>query len=162
MRSKWLVAALVASVALNVAALGVGVGFAIGKPYWSRGFDPSAGLGRLIRSLPEERRAELTRAGTPAMADGKLRRRIGATVRDMRTAQRAITRTLAREPFDPDAVRAALATFRAHMAANHASSDQAFVAILGRLTPDERRRFLEQMRSGKDFRGRHPPRPHRP
>ena len=52
MKSKWLVIALVISIALNVAALGIGIGFATGKPYWGRGIDPTAGLGPLIRSLP--------------------------------------------------------------------------------------------------------------
>ena len=161
MRSKWLVIALVISVALNVAAIGIGIGFATGKPYWSRSVDPTAGLGHLIRSLPEDRRAELARTGTPAMSDGELRRRIGASIRDLRSSQRAIARTLAQEPFDPDAVSAALATFREHMAANHANSHQAFVEILGRLTPEERRRFLDQMNSRKDHRTRRPPRPDR-
>ncbi|MYA17645.1 MAG: periplasmic heavy metal sensor [Gammaproteobacteria bacterium] len=95
------------------------------------------------------------------MSDGELRRRIGATIRELRRSQRTIARTLAQEPFDPDAARAALATFREHMAANQASSHQAFVEILGRLTPEERRRFLDQMGSRKDRRGRHPARPDR-
>lgn len=159
MRSKWLVIVLVISLALNVAAIGFGVGFATGSPSWGRGVDPTAGLGRLLRSLPEDRRAELTRAGTPAMSDGELRRRIGTSLRHLRASQHAIAKAVAQEPFDPDAVRAALADFREHLAANQASSHQAFVEILGRLTPDERRRFLETMRSGKDRRGRHPPRP---
>ena len=121
MRSKWLVTALVVSVGLNVAAIGIGIGFATGKPYWSRGVDPTAGLGPLIRSLPEHRREELAREGAPAISDGELRRRIGATIRDLRIAQRTIARTLAQEPFDPDAASAALATFREHMVANQAS-----------------------------------------
>ncbi|MDE0419969.1 MAG: periplasmic heavy metal sensor [Gammaproteobacteria bacterium] len=161
MKSKWLVIALVVSVALNVAAVGIGIGFATGKPYRNRGIDPTAGLELLIRSLPEERRAELAQEGTPAMSDGELRRRIGATIRDLRRSQRTIARTLAQEPFDPDAASAALAIFREHMAANQASGHQAFVEILGRLTPDERRRFLDQMGSRKDRRGRHPTRPDR-
>jgi len=159
MRSKWLVIALVISVALNVAAIGFGIGLATGSPSWGRGIDPTAGLARLVRSLPEDRRAELTRAGTPAMSDGELRRRIGTSLHHLRASQHTIARAVAQEPFDADAVRSALADFREHLAANQASSHQAFVEILGRLTPEERRGFLETMRPDKDRRGRHGTRP---
>ena len=158
MKSKWLVIALVVSVALNVAAIGFGIGFATGSPAWGRGFDPTAGLARLLRSLPEDRRAELMRTGTTAMSDGELRRRIGTSLRHLRASQHTIARAVAQEPFDPDGVRAALADFREHWSANQTSSHQAFVEILGRLTPDERRRFLETMRPGKDRRPRQGPR----
>ena len=154
MRSKWLVISLVVSVTLNVAVIGFGIGLAAGSPSWGRGVDPTAGLARLLRSLPEDRRAELTRAGTPALSDGDLRRRIGSSIRHLRASQRTIARAVAKEPFDADAVRAALADYREHSAANQASSHQAFVEILARLTPDERRRFLETMRPSKDRRGR--------
>lgn len=159
MKSKWLVIVLVISLALNITAIGFGIGFATGSPSWGRGVDPTAGLARLVRSLPEDRRAELTRAGTPAMSDGELRRRIGASLRHLRASQHAIAKAVAQEPFDPDAVRVALDGFREHLAANQASSHQAFVEILGRLTPDERHRFLETMRPGKDRRTRHGTRP---
>ncbi|MDE0659967.1 MAG: periplasmic heavy metal sensor [Gammaproteobacteria bacterium] len=159
MRSRWLVIALAISVALNVGMLGLGIGFATGSPHWGRGVDPTAGLARLIRSLPEARREELTRTGAPAISDGELRRRLGASMRDLRTSQRLIASALAEEPFDPGAATAALARFRQHFAANQASSHEAFVAILDRLTPEERRRFLDTMRPGKDRRGRHGPRP---
>ena len=158
MRSRWLVIALALSVALNVGLIGVGIGFATGSPHWGRGVDPTAGLARLLRSLPEARREELTRTGAPAISDGELRRRLGASMRELRVSQRQIASALAEEPFDPDAVAAALAIFREHHAANQAGSHEAFVAILERLTPEERARFLETMRPDKDRRGRHGPR----
>ena len=80
-------------------------------------------------------------------------------MRDLRASQRQIADALAEEPFDPEAVAVALARFREHFAANQAGSHEAFVAILDRLTPEERRRFLETMRPGKDRRGRHDARP---
>ncbi len=158
MRSRWLVIALAISVALNVGMLGLGIGFATGSPHWGRGVDPTAGLARLIRSLPEARREELTRTGAPAIADGELRRRIGASMRDLRASQRHLADALAEEPFDPETVAAALARFRTHFAANQTSSHEAFVAILDRLTPEERHGFLETMGPDKDRRGRHGPR----
>ncbi|MDE0177929.1 MAG: periplasmic heavy metal sensor [Gammaproteobacteria bacterium] len=161
MRSRWLVIALAISVALNIGMLGLGIGFATGSPDWGRRVDPTAGLSRLIRSLPEARREELTRTGAPAISDGELRRKIGASMRDLRASQRHIADALAEEPFDPEAVAAALARFREHFAANQAGSHEAFVAILDRLTPEERRRFLESMRPDRDRHGRRGPR-HRP
>ena len=158
MRSKWLVIALAISVALNVGMLGLGIGFA-GSHHWGRGVDPTAGLARLLRSLPEPRREELMQGGAPAMSNGELRRRIGASMRDLRASQRQIGSALATEPFDPEAAAAALASFREHFAANQADSHEAFVAILERLTPEERRQFLETMRPSKDRRGRHGNRP---
>ena len=155
MKSKWLVIALAISVVLNVAMLGVGIGFATGSPHWGRGVDPTAGLARLLRSLPEARREELRRGGAPAISDGEHRRRIGASMRELRVAQRRIASALAKEPFDPDAAAAALTRFREHFAANQASSHEAFVAILHQLTPEERHQFLETMRPDKDRRGRH-------
>lgn len=158
MRSRWLVIALAISVALNIGMIGLGIGFATGSPHWGRGVDPTAGLARLLRSLPEARRAELTRSGAPAISDGELRRRIVASMRDLRASQRQIASALAEEPFDSDAVAEALASFREHYAANQAGSHEAFVAILERLTPEEKRQFLETMRPDKDRRGRHGPR----
>ena len=158
MRSRWLVIALAVSVTLNIGLIGVGIGFATGSPHWGRGVDPTAGLARLLRSLPETRREELTRDGAPAISDGELRRRLGVSMRDLRASQRIIARALAEDPFDSDAAAAALARFREHFAANQADSHEAFVAILERLTPEERARFLETMRPDKDRRGRHGPR----
>ncbi len=158
MRPRWLVIALAISVALNIGMIGVGIGFATGSPHWGRGVDPTEGLARLLRSLPEARREELRRAGAPAMSDGEHRRRIGASMRDLRVSQRHITAALAEEPFDPDATAAALTRFREHFAANQAGIHEAFVAILEQLTPEERARFLETMRPEKDRRGRHGPR----
>lgn len=159
MKSRWLVIALAVSVAFNVGMLGIGIGYATGTPHWGRGVDATAGLARLLRSLPEARREELIRGGAPALSDGELRRRIGASMRDLRGSQRLIARALAEEPFDPDRAAEALARFREHFAANQASSHEAFVAILDRLTPEERHRFLETMRPGKDRRSRHGARP---
>ena len=158
MRSRWLVIALAISVALNIGMIGVGIGFATGSPHWGRGVDPTAGLARLVRSLPDSRREELARTGVPAISDGELRRRLGASMRELHGSQRQIARALAEEPLDPDKVAEALASFRKHYAANQAGSHEAFVAILERLTPEERARFLETMRPDKDRRRRHGPR----
>ena len=161
MKTKWLVIALVVSVVLNVGLLGFGIGYGAGSPVRARGIDPTEGLGRLLRSLPEERRAELARAGAPVLSNDELRRRLGATLRDLRASQQVIASVVADEPFDRDRAAAALARFRAHFAANQTSYHQAFVEILDRLTPEERQQFLEEMRSAKDRRGRHAPRPRR-
>ena len=158
MKSKWLIGVVVVSLALNITALGFLIGFASGPAPWVRGVDPTVGLARLTRFLPEERREQLAQAGTPAMSGGELRRSIGATLRELRGSQRIIGAVIAADPFDADELAAALAVFREHFAANQADSHKAFVEILKRMTPEERRQFLNTMRSGRHGRNhRNPP-----
>lgn len=161
MNSKWLIGALVVSAALNVAAVGFLIGYSSSPKPGIRGIDPTAGLARLVRTIPETRREELARDGTTILSDGELRRRIRASLGGLRGSQRIIEGALAAEPFDPDELVKALARYREHFADNQASNHQAFVDILARLTPDERRRFLEEMRS-KSGRREHPGPRHRP
>ena len=145
MKSKWLFGVLIVSVVLNVAAVGFLAGYlGKGKP-GGRSVDPTVGLALLIRGLPEERRKQLAREGVPVLSDGELRRSIRVSMRELRGTQRHIGQALAAEPFDPEMLAAALARYRQHFAANQAGNHQALVDILARLTPEERRRFLETM-----------------
>ena len=147
MRRKWLLAGLVVSVALNLALIGFLAGTAGGPPAWrTPGFDPAVGLARLVRFLPDERRDELL--------DRSARREIGASLRDMRRAQRAMHEALAADTFDRAALAASLGQFRDHFAASQARSHAAFVEIAAHLTPQERRRFVQSQQRGKKSRRR--------
>lgn len=151
MKTKWLVIALIASATANLGLVGFWVGMQSGPSPWAaRGFDPTVGLGRLLRFLPEERRDDV-------LGNDK-RREIRASLRDMRRAQRAIDRALAAEPFPPDELEAALRRFAENQARMHA----AFVDVAAALTPDERRRFRQTMRRGKRDRARGEPDGRRP
>lgn len=144
MKVRWLLIALGTSLALNLALVGFLVGQAAGAPSFLRappaGFDPTVGLGRLLRFLPEDRRAEVL-AGA---ARGDIREAL-ATVR---RTQRVLHRQLGQEPLDEQALAAALGRFREEFAASQAASHAAFVAVAARLTPAERQRFVARMNKG--------------
>ncbi len=150
MKTKWLVIALIVSMVANLGLVGFWVGTKSSPPWAPRGFDPTVGLGRLVGFLPEDRRDEVF--------DRDKRREIRAALGGMRSAQRAIDRALAAEPFPRDELETALR----RLAANQARMHAAFVEVAAALNPEERRRFLQTMRRGKKDRrrgelsGRHP------
>ena len=144
MKRKWLIGGALASVALNLALVGFLIGTSSGPSWRARGFDPSIGLARLVRFLPPERRDELL--------DDARQREIRRSLRDMRRAQRDIHDALTVEQFDRAALEASLRQFRDHFAANQARSHAAFVEIAGRLTPEERQRFVRSQQKGKRMR----------
>ena len=149
---RWLLVALVASLALNLTLVGFLVGASGGPPPWRMvGFDATAGLGRLIRFLPDERR-------TDVFGDTDMRREIRRSLRTMRRAQHKIAEAMAAEPFDRDRLAAALEDFRTQFGANQQRSHAAFVSIMENLTPGERRQFVESTRHMRDphrHRNRH-------
>ena len=138
----------------NLALVGFAIGAASGPPHWmGRGFEPAAGLGRLMRFLPEERRREL-------LGEGAWRREFRGSLRDMRRAQHAIHAALAAEPFDRTALEQALGTFHELYVASQGRSHKAFADIVATLTPEERRQFVASLRPPRDGRNsRRPPRP---
>lgn len=146
MKTRWLVLALAVSLTLNIAVLGFAIGTASsGIPRLSRpAFDPTVGIGRLLRFLPEERRE--------AVADRGARRQMRESLRQLRAAQGAVAEALAREPFDADALSAALERFREQFAASQTRSHAALVDISSKLTPEERALFVKSTRSKRDGR----------
>ena len=153
MNTRWLLIALGVSLALNLALAGFLAGRAAGPPPFLRpspaSFDPTVGLGRLLRFLPEDRRSEVL--------GGIARHDIRKSLASVRRTQRALARHLSREPFDEQALAATLGRFRDQFAASQAASHAAFAAAAARLTPAERQRFVATMRQGP--RGRRGGRP---
>ena len=152
MKSRLLVIGLAVSLVLNLALIGFLVGAAGRPPPWrSSGFDATAGFSRLVRFLDEERREAVFGNGDD------LRREIRQSLRTMRRAQHSIEEALAAEPFDPDRLAAALEDFRAQFTTNQQRSHAGLVSIMEKLTPDERRKFVESiqhMRDPRHHRGR--------
>ena len=148
MKTRWLVVALALSLALNIAVLGFYIGTAGGgMPRLSRtSFDPTVGIGRLLRFLPEERRE--------AVADRDARRQVRASLRTLRVAQRAVDDALVQEPFDANALTTALERFREQFAASQMRSHAALVDICRKLTPEERTLLATTVRSKRDARPR--------
>lgn len=154
MKTRWLVIALAVSLTLNIAVLGFAIGTASGgisrlsKP----SFDPTVGIARLLRFLPEERRRAIS-----ARAD---RRQVRESLRQLRIAQRAVHDALVQEPFDADALSAALERFREQFATSQTRSHDVLVDIGSKLTPQERAHFVKAIgtkRNGRPKRDERPP-----
>lgn len=163
MRSRWLIAGLAVSLILNLALVGFFVGRVSGPPAWTQArMDPSFGLARALRFLPEERR--------DALFDHEeardIRRSLSRSMRGMRQHQHAIQTALTAEPFDPDALATAFAAFRHDMDEAQTRNHGLFVRIAAGLTPEERdqlhRALARPMRNGprpsRDGRDRSEPR----
>ena len=147
-RNRWLVVALIGSVAVNLALVGFVVGVAasdVRMPWRGMGFDATAGLVHLIRFLPEDRRAEVLQG---AGAERPSRQ----SLRAMRRAQHEIQAAIAAEPFDPVALTAALSTFSERFSESQQRSHAVLVLMMAQLTPEERQRFADTMRHMREPR----------
>ena len=148
MRNKWLIAALVISLAGNLALAGFVAGRFSAPPPVPAGLDPTLGLFRVLRGLPEARREELrpeVRAGFRGLRD-ELRR--------MRSAQHGINEALTAEPFDQEALAAALARFRAALLDSQEHNHDALIRIASRMTATERRLLQDAMTRARPPRHR--------
>lgn len=139
MRSKWLIVALVASIAVN---LGLG-GFLIGRMTmpWPvpATLDPSLGMFRVLRELPEPRREALR----PLVHEHF--RSLRGDLRRMRVAQQRINAALDTQPFDAEALADALTGFRQALMDSQQANHRVLVRIAGDMTPEERALLHEAM-----------------
>lgn len=140
MKTRTLAIALGASLALNLLLAGVIAG-AAATALWREppGLDPNAGLMRLMRFLPGERRGELA-------IDRSQRRQLRAAQRAMRRSQRDIWEAVRAEPFDRARLAAALARFRTQFADHQEASHALFAGIAAQLSAAERQRFAQTVR----------------
>jgi uncharacterized membrane protein len=121
--------ALLASLAINLALVGLFVGLAL------RGGPPPApppGLAALARALPEPERRDLVRAlrrERPAWRDDRAA---------LDSATEALRVALLAEPFEAEALAAALAAQRTARDALTARAEAALVARLAAMTPEAR------------------------
>ena len=139
-RTRWLAVLLAASVAVNLALAGFTAGRMFSGGHAGPLHDPARGLARSLKGLPEERREALKPLLRSEM------RRIGPSVRQLRGAQRELVELVAAEPFDRQALEAALARFRHDLLASQERSHRALVEVMAELTKAERRQVLESMR----------------
>lgn len=139
MRGKWLVLALLLSVALNLLLAGFVIGRLSGPGPVPAALDPSVGMFRMLHRLPEPRREALeprVREHFRALRD-ELRR--------MRAAQRSINESLAAEPFPAEDLAAALAQFRAALLASQEQNHALLVDVAADMNAAERRLLRDAM-----------------
>lgn len=140
--NKWLVIVLLASLGANLALAGFIAG-RLGQPGPApAAMDPSMGMFRMLRELPESRREALR----PMVRD-HLRELRGA-LRGMRAAQGRINAALATEPFEPAALDDALTRFREALLTSQELNHALLVRVSERLSGEERRRLVDAMSRG--------------
>ncbi len=143
MRSKWLVGGLIVSLVFNLLLGGFIIGRMSGAGMPGMGPDPTMGLHRLLRFLPDERRREL-------LTDMHSQRSaMRPRLEEIRATQQGIGAAVAAEDFDREALINALAAFRSHLETTQARSHETFITIVEGLTPEERIRLAKAMRRGR-------------
>lgn len=147
MRSKWLIVALIASLAGNL-ALGGFVFGRLGTPApVPAALDPSLGMFRVLRELPEARREALR----PPLREHF--RSLRGDLQGMREAQRRINRALAGEPFDATALETALQGFRTALLDSQEHNHAMLVRLAGAMTAEERQLLRDAMTRSRRHRG---------
>ena len=141
MRNRsWLAVGLVVSVAINLALAGFVAGQMSRPGPVPTALDPSLSLFRVLREMPEPRRA----AFRPTVHEHF--RTLRSDLRRMRAAQRGIDQALSREPFEAQALATALEDFRAALLDGQEDNHEVLVKVAGEMTPEERRMLLEAMK----------------
>jgi uncharacterized membrane protein len=152
--SRWMKAALVGSLALNLLVLGLGAGAA-----WHARFGQAAGGGNLLgnlvafsRTLPSSRRSELAAAGM-LFVDNRPPPELRALRQEVRAARGEVMRLFTADPFDVAVFRTAEA--RAAQAENRLreTTDGLAADLAKHLTATERQAFLKwrELRRGRNW-----------
>lgn len=135
---RWMVALLIASLALNLLVVGAVTGsfwaFRHGG-FWAGGGFAGSLLG-YVSTLPAERRREIWRQA------GDERRALRAYRQAVREARNEAIRALGTEPFDRERFRAALRRVHEAETTARAGAEPLFTAIPTLMTPTERQGFL--------------------
>jgi uncharacterized membrane protein len=140
MRNRnWLIIGLIVSVGANLALAGFVAG-QMSRHDRPASMDPSFGLFRVLRELPDARRDEFR----PTMREHF--RGLRGDLRRMGVAQRGIDEALAREPFAPEALAEALAAFRAALLDSQQSNHEVLVKVAASMTPAERELMVDAMK----------------
>lgn len=137
---RWMRVLLVASLALNLLVAGLLLGDALAGGGPGRGPRPAdLALGPVARALGAEDRRAILRdlRGHPGL------RPLGRDARDAGLAE--IVAAVRAEPFEPQRLRAALAAQSERMAGAHEAVQEALLARLSAMTPEERAAFADRL-----------------
>jgi len=160
-RTRWLILALLASLAVNVFVGGLVIGRWVdhgwhgGGAHWRGGTPPEGPGPRWLRRMVGEEGMPAVRA---AWADH------AAVIDPLRSeahvARRAVADALAADPFVRADYETALAAMRASMERMHAATHAAMVDVVESMSSEQRAAFAERARAWADRR-RGPPSPPR-
>lgn len=151
---KWLVAALIVSLAVNLALAGFVAGRMSAPGPAPAMLDPAMSLFRVVRHLPDERRE----AFQPPLREHF--RALRGDLRRMREAQRDINLALEEEPFQPQALAQSLSDFRDALLTSQQANHALLVRLAAEMTPQERLALREAMARRGPRPGRGDPHPH--
>ena len=148
--NRGLIIVLIVSLCVNLALVGFLLGRASPMDFRGDAINPMWGVARILRDLPETRRAELRSHFRTHQ------RALRPDLRSIRQAQSDLGAALLADPFDPDALNSALDSFRNHLHASQITSHSAFVTLIESLTPEERALLVESMQWPGNARRREP------
>ncbi|PDH41946.1 MAG: hypothetical protein CNE99_01040 [OM182 bacterium MED-G24] len=148
-RRRWMTLLLIVSIALNLMFVGAFIGFSFMRPD-VRPITPEVSTRWLYRALGEE-----TREGMRPLFE-QHREELGRLRGDIRDAQQAFEAGLNAETYDPDQVSATLTQVRRAHEAYQRASHEHMVALLGRLSPEQRQLVSKQLyrRQGRYLKNR--------
>lgn len=130
--NRWLIIALVISVAVNIGMVGFFTGRASAGDFKPPRLDPTMNLSRLVAALPEGRRDELR---DPIRAHFRMMR---SNTRGVRDAQQQLSRQLSATTLDKQALQMSLDQFREALCESMAAGNQSLVDLAALMTPEER------------------------
>ena len=134
---RWL---LPASLVLNLLLAGIIVGGALSHRHDDRGpKDRRFGFGPLEHAVPQQAREKLG----PVFE--RERANMRSAFRDLRAARSDMHEAMLKQPYDPDAASRALEDVRDRSAAMQDVLHNLLLSINERLTPEERRQFLDAL-----------------
>ena len=137
--NRYLIAALLISVALNLIVAGIFSGRAFRPDPELRHLDPMLGLRRLVHDLPEDR-AEVLAPYYRAYF-----RALRPRFREIRAAQGSLRDAILADPLVEEALEQALLAFNKQISASQGSAVDALVALTTALTPAERRQLVTHL-----------------
>jgi uncharacterized membrane protein len=142
---RWLYAALVASLAVNLIVLGSAAG-----AFWHHRHERGeSGLSGFVRDLPADRRGPLRDF---LMAE---REKLKPMREEMRKAWRDSNEVLGQEPFDKDKLKAAMARMHDAEAKIRATIGEAVVETAAKMTHEEREAMQKWRERKMDRKWRH-------
>ena len=151
MKSKWVTVVLCISIAANLVLGGFVLGQGMKRPP-QFGSDPVRAFPRWMRQLPSPRREELR----PYVREHF--RAMRPHLKGLHARHGALQEALRAEPYDHEALNAALATLRRDLEHMHAQGNAAFADFVAALSAEERRALADDIAQPprrRDRRGGH-------